>query len=95
MLIETPYKTGDTVSLKLSSGEELVARLEEESDTTYVLHKPLMLANTPQGIGLAPFMFTVSQDAKIKINNKNVLTIVKTADEFAKQYVESTTGLVT
>ena len=29
MIIETPYKEGDTVSLKLSSGEEIVARLEK------------------------------------------------------------------
>ena len=31
MLIETPYKVGETVSLKLTSGEEVVARLEEET----------------------------------------------------------------
>ena len=33
MLIEAPYKVGDTVSIKLSSGEEMVCRLEEENDT--------------------------------------------------------------
>jgi small nuclear ribonucleoprotein (snRNP)-like protein len=43
MLIETPYKVGDTVSIKLSSGEELVARLEAETDKHYTLSKPLML----------------------------------------------------
>ena len=31
MLIEAPYKIGDVVSLKLSSGEEIVARLDTES----------------------------------------------------------------
>ena len=36
MLIETPYKNGDTVSLKLSSGEEIVGRLEEETPTKFV-----------------------------------------------------------
>ena len=43
MLLETPYKIGDTVSFKLTSGEELVARLEEETDKTFKLHKPMVL----------------------------------------------------
>lgn len=93
MLIETPYKVGDTVSLKLTSGEEVVARLEEEGPTQVVLHKPLMLTATGQGIGLAPFMFTVAQDAKIKMNLNNVLCIHKTVDEMAKQYISNTTGI--
>jgi len=42
MIIETPYKVGDTVSIKLTSGEEVVARLEEEKDASFILHKPLM-----------------------------------------------------
>ena len=43
MLIETPYKYGDIVSLKLNSGEELVARMEEETPTEYTLFKPMVL----------------------------------------------------
>ena len=39
MIIETPYKVGDTVSIKLSSGEEMVARLEEEKDDHIVIKK--------------------------------------------------------
>jgi small nuclear ribonucleoprotein (snRNP)-like protein len=30
MLIEAPYKNGDIVTLKLTSGEELIGKLEEE-----------------------------------------------------------------
>ena len=37
MLIETPLQNGDTISLKLSSGEEIVARLEEETPTKFIL----------------------------------------------------------
>ena len=32
MLIETQYKVGDVVSIKLSSGEEMIARLDAEND---------------------------------------------------------------
>ena len=34
MLIETQYQVGDVVSIKLSSGEEMIARLDTETDET-------------------------------------------------------------
>lgn len=93
MLLELPYKVGDTVSLKLTSGEEVIGRLDEENGNTLVLHKPLMLTATPQGLGLAPFMFSVAPDTKIKISTDKVLCIAKTLEEMAKQYISNTTGI--
>lgn len=93
MLINTPYKAGDTVSMKLSSGEEIIARLVEEGTDFYKVAKPLMVAVTQQGLGLAPFMFTVEPDAEMKLAVSNVLTISKTEKEMASQYVQNTTGL--
>jgi hypothetical protein len=86
MLIELPYKAGDTVSFKLSSGEELVARLEEETSTTYRLHKPMVLIAQQQGLGLAPFMFGVSPDAKFVLQAASVSCVAKTESGIAKQY---------
>lgn len=94
MLIEAPYKNGDTISLKLTSGEEVVARLEEETNKGFKLNKPLMLTMTQQGIGLAPFMFTASPDTVITIASDKVICVVKTIDEMSKQYISSTTGIV-
>lgn len=93
MLLETPYKIGDTVSFKLSSGEELVARLEEESSTTYKLHKPMVLIAQQQGLGLAPFMFSVSPDGKFVLNSSAVSCMAKTEEQISKQYTEKTTGI--
>ena len=93
MLIELPYKEGDTVSVKLGSGEELISRLEKEDASSVVLSKPMMVVANQQGLGLAPFMFTINSDAKIKINTTNVLCIVKTEESMAKQYISSTSGI--
>jgi len=93
MLLELPYKVGDTVSIKLSSGEELIAKLTDETADKIVLEKPLTLVAQQQGIGLAPFMFTVSPDAKLNINMKNVICMNKTIEEMAKQYTSQTTGI--
>jgi hypothetical protein len=93
MLIETPYKEGDTVSLKLNSGEELVARLEKEEDTFYLLHKPMALIAQQQGLGLAPFMFSVAPDSKFKIQKNSVMCILKTVEGLSKEYTAQTTGI--
>lgn len=93
MLIETPYKIGDIVSLKLNSGEELIGRLEAEDAKGYTMHKPMALVAGQQGIGLAPFMFSVSPDAKLNINASTVTCISKTEGEIGKQYTTQTTGI--
>jgi hypothetical protein len=93
MLIETPYKAGDTVSLKLSSGEEIVARLEEETATRFVLNKPMVLIMQQQGMGLAPFMFSVSPNTKFNVLATTVSCIAKTESDLAKQYTSSTSNI--
>ena len=93
MIIETPYKAGDTVSLKLSSGEEIVARLEDETATQFILKKPMVLIMQQQGMGLAPFMFSVSPDAKFTILATTVTCVAKTEGEIAKQYTSTTSGI--
>jgi hypothetical protein len=93
MLIETPYKEGDTISLKLASGEEIVARLDKEEQDVLVLTKPLVLIAQGEGLGLAPFMFSVSPDSKFNMRLSAVSCIVKTEGEIAKQYTAQTTGI--
>ena len=95
MLIETPYKIGDTVSFKLSSGEEIIARLEEEDDTYYTLKKPMVLIAQAEGLGLAPFMFSVSADSKFKMRTSSVSCVSKTQEEIGKQYTAQTSGILT
>tara|TARA_B100001057_G_scaffold469151_1_gene529166 strand:+ start:671 stop:964 length:294 start_codon:yes stop_codon:yes gene_type:complete len=95
MIIESPYKEGDVVSIKLSSGEEMVARLEKEEKDHMLIRKPLMLIANEKGPGLAPFMFTVDQDAKIKLHMNSIICIVKSAKDATDTYIQSTSGLTT
>ena len=93
MLIEAPYKNGDTVSLKLSSGEEIVARLDKETPKEYTLKKPMVLIMQAEGLGLAPYMYSVSPDAKFNILANTVSCVAKTEGEIAKQYMASTSTI--
>ena len=93
MLIEAPYKIGDVVSLKLSSGEEILGRLESEDTNNYTLKKPMVLIAQEKGLGLAPFMFSVSPTGKFVMKTSSVLCVAKTEDDISKQYTTQTTGI--
>lgn len=93
MLIEAPYKSNDTVTVKLSSGEELVGRFVKEDAQKLTLKKPLAIVATQQGLGLGPYAFTVNQDSEIGLNKAVIVFVAKTETQMAKQYVTSTTGI--
>jgi hypothetical protein len=93
MLIETPYTNGDVVSIKLSSGEEMIARLDSENDTNVIVSKPYILIAAQNGMALAPYMFTVTPDTKIKLKINNIICVVKSAKDASDMYIKQSTGL--
>ena len=83
----------DTVSIKLMSGEEIVARFIEHDKDYITIQRPMAIVNLASGVGLGPFMFTVPQHGEYKIVKNNVVTWAKTEINMAKKYGEGTTGL--
>jgi len=87
-------QAGDAITIKLMSGEEVIARLEEDQEEKLVVAKPRAIVNIPnKGIGLGPFVFTIPQNASIEIYKKNVVCYTETEDGMARQYTQGTTGL--
>ena len=95
MILEVPYKIGDTVSLKLLSGEEVIGRLDDEKNDMYKMHKPMMLVQTQDGLGLAPFMFSASPDTPVSIKQSAVSCVIKSDEGVAKSYTQQTAGILT
>lgn len=92
MLLEKPIKKGSIVTVKLNSGEELVARFESEDDDYLNISKVRTVAHGQQGLGIIPWMMT-SQTATISINKSTVVAYTPTDEEIAKSYQESTTDI--
>lgn len=93
MLIDKGVSVGEVITLKLTSGEEIVAKLAAETDAYYKLSKPMVIGMGERGPGLMPYLFTVSPDKEIKLF-KTTVTVAEATDEvFAKQFVQSTTGI--
>lgn len=95
MLIDKGIGTGigEVVTIKLTSGEEIISKLVDNTDNHYKISKPLILHMTQEGLGMIPFLFTVNPDKDIKIYKNSVVVIEVTDKEFADQYLHSTTGI--
>jgi hypothetical protein len=93
MLIDKGVSAGEVVTFKLTSGEEVVAKLVEETSTHYKLARPMVLSMTQQGVGMMPYLFTVSPDKEVKLNKATITMVEATDKRFADQFIQSTTGI--
>lgn len=93
MLIDKGVSEGEVITIKLTSGEEIVAKLVQDGAAYYKLSRPMVIGMGAQGPGLMPYLFTVHPDKEVKLN-KNVVAMAEATDKsFADQFVQSTTGI--
>ena len=93
MLIDKGVTIGEVVTLKLTSGEEIVAKLVDNGPMHYKLSLPQVIGMGPKGPGLMPYLFTVSPNKEVNLNKSTVVVIEATDKEFADQFIQSTTGI--
>jgi hypothetical protein len=93
MLINKGVAEGEVITLKLTSGEEIVAKLVEDGPIYYKLSRPMVIAMGAKGPGLMPYLFTVNPNTDVKLFKTTVTVAEATDGDFAKQFLESTTGI--
>jgi hypothetical protein len=93
MIIDKGISAGEVITLKLTSGEEIVAKLVEETATYYKLSRPMVIGMGPNGPGLMPYLFTVHPDKEVKLSKTTVTLAEATDKSFADQFIQSTTGI--
>jgi hypothetical protein len=93
MIIDKGVSVGEVITVKLTSGEEIVAKLTEETASYYKLSKPMVIGMGQKGPGLMPYLFTVNPNKDIKLLKQTVTVAEATDEVFAKQFIESTSGI--
>lgn len=93
MLIDKGVLEGEVITLKLTSGEEIVAKLVEDGAAYYKLSKPMVIGMGPKGPGLMPYLFTVNPEKEVKLLKATVTVAEATDKEFADQFLETTSGI--
>ena len=87
-------KVGEVYTLKLTSGEEVVARVNAIEDQYLLLHDPVSVAPGPQGLGLMQSLFTANPKDPARLNINSVTIFALTDESVKAKYIEATTGLV-
>ena len=87
-------KVGEVYTLKLISGEEVVARVNAIEDQYLLLHDPVSVAPGPQGLGLMQSLFTANPKDPARLNINSVTIYALTDESVKSKYIEATTGLV-
>lgn len=93
LLNKSKFDSGDVVTMKLISGEEVLGKFVEEDMVSITLNKPVMLAMTQKGPAMAPLLMTVDPDKTISFNKASVILTAEPFKEIADQYVFQTTGI--
>ena len=86
-------KIGQTVSMKLTSGDEVVGKVSGQTAEGLTISKPVILAASREGLQMVPFMMTASPDGDFLFKAHNIMCVATTADQVADAYLESTTGI--
>jgi len=81
-------------TFKLSSGEEVVAKVVEIDNNFLTITEPVSIGPSPQGgLGLVPSMFTYNNREKVRLNTSSITLLGQTDDAVKTKYIEATTGL--
>ena len=93
MLIQAPLTVGDTVTLKLTSGEEVVGRFVAKAEDGIHVRKPVTFMMGAQGLGLVPYAFSAPEDITMVFPMHIIICSFKTDSQVASQYIKQSTGL--
>ena len=79
-------KDGDLITLKLASGEEVIAKYKGKADSHISIEKALVLMQGPQGLAFGTFFSTAKQDEPFNIAIDKLISIAHINDKIAEEY---------
>ena len=82
-----------TYTIKISNGDEIVARITHEDDDEYHISRPLVVVPSPQGIQMIFGLFTADPEKPVVLNKSAVSMIAPSRQEVCDSYTEATTGI--
>ena len=80
-------------TFKIANGDEIIGKVIAQTDTEIVLHQPLTIIPSQQGIQLLPSLFTTELAVDVTINKNNIVMMAETREQVCDSYLESTTGI--
>ena len=96
MLVNSGHKKGETICVKVSTGEEIVGRFESQDGDIEVV-KPCVITLNPQNgqAMLIPWLMSIDTNSSepIKIRKEHIITTNKPNKSLSDAYIQNTTGI--
>ena len=80
------FKEGNLITLKLVSGEEVIAKFKSLTDDYIGIEKALVLMQGPQGLAFGTFFATAEQTEPINISTNKITSIANVNDKIKTEY---------
>jgi hypothetical protein len=93
MLVTNKYDQDDIVTFKIVNGDEIVAKIVEESDDAFTVFKPCTVMPSQQGLGLLQSLFTSDLNKSIRLEKRHVMMHAPTVKDVQNHYIKTTTGI--
>ena len=93
MLVTNKYEKDDIVSFKIVNGDEIVAKIIEETDNAFIVSKPTTVMPSQQGLGLLQSLFTSDLNKNIALSKTHVMMHAPTVEDVRNHYIKTTTGI--
>lgn len=94
MLLQKQKQTPYIHIFKLSSGEEIIAKVVNDADGILTIDKPLTMAMGQRGLQFAPFMVMVDPDKPLELHRDKISASGDPMPGLESQYESVTTGIV-
>ena len=74
MLInKTNYAVGEIVAFKLVNGDEIVAKIVDQTGFGWTIHKPCTVMPSNQGLGLIQSLFSADINKNVELKAEHVM----------------------
>jgi hypothetical protein len=93
MLVTNGYSKDQIVTFKLVNGDEIVAKIVEDTAEQFTLSKPCTVMPSQQGLGLLQSLFTSDLNTNITLSKNHVMLHAPTIKDIENHYIQTTTGI--
>lgn len=87
------YTSGDVVSFKMVNGDEVIAKVLEETVDGWQVASPCTVMPAQQGLGLMQSLFSAKDDAKVFLNRTHIMFHAESLEQMRVHYIKTTTGV--
>ena len=84
---------GEIYTIKLTTGEEIVARIKNQDNDTIEIENPILTVLSPQGLQMMPGLFSANLNHSVSLNKNSWVLIAETREDVRNSWIQATTGI--